>query len=96
MQLEKSFADESFNNTFLLIAQRSGQVIRKIDASIISSRSDTSCFSAYLDCICILKSERHNKVMQTLSEELKKELKERVVGLLIALMGNNNEMTYII
>ena len=91
MQLEKSFADERFNTAISLIAHRNGQVIGRIDASIISSRSDASCFSAYLDWICVLKSERHNKVAQTLLEELKKELKERGVGLLIALMANNNE-----
>ena len=91
MQLEKSFADERFNTAISLIAHRNGQVIGRIDASIISSRSDASCFSAYLYWICVLKSERHNKVAQTLLEELKKELKERGVGLLIALMANNNE-----
>lgn len=91
MQLEKSFADERFNTAISLIAHRNGQVIGRIDASIISSRSDASCFSAYLDWICVLKSERHNKVAQTLLGELKEELKERGVGLLIALMANNNE-----
>ena len=75
MQLEKSFADERFNTAISLIAHRNGQVIGRIDASIISSRSDASCFSAYLDWICVLKSERHNKVAQTLLEELKKAKK---------------------
>lgn len=91
MQLEKSFDDERFNTAISLIACKNERVIGRIDASIISSRSDASCFSAYLDWICVLKSERHNKVAQVLLEKLKNELKVRGVGLLIALMANNNE-----
>lgn len=91
LQLEKSFKDERFNTAISLIAYKDGNVIGRIDASLISSRSDASCFSAYLDWICVLKSERHNKVAQSLLDELKKELKKHGVGLLIALMANNDE-----
>ncbi len=90
-QLEQSFADPRFDNALSFIALRDDRVIGRIDASLISSRSDASCFSAYLDWICVLKSERHNKAAQALLEELKTECKARGVGLLIALMANNDE-----
>ena len=90
-QLEESFSDERFNTAVSLVAYKDEQVVGRIDASIISSRSDASCFSAYLDWICVLKSERHNKVAQALLDGLRKELKKQDVGLLIALMANNEE-----
>lgn len=90
-QLEESFSDERFNTAVSLVAYKDEQVVGRIDASIISSRSDASCFSAYLDWICVLKSERHNKVAQALLDGLRKELKKQEVGLLIALMANNEE-----
>ena len=90
-QLEESFSDERFNTAVSLVAYNDEQVVGRIDASIISSRSDVSCFSAYLDWICVLKSERHNKVAQALLVGLRKELKKQGVGLLIALMANNDE-----
>lgn len=67
------------------------KVIGRIDASLISSRSDASCFSAYMDWICVLKSERHNKVAQALLNALREECKRQGVGVLIALMANNDE-----
>ncbi len=90
-QLEKSFEDERFCNAVSLIACQDERIIGRIDASLISSRCDASCSSAYLDWICVLKSERHRKVAQALLNELRKELKTRGVGLLIALMANNHE-----
>ena len=90
-QLEESFSDERFNTAVSLVAYNDEQVVGRIDASIISSRNDVSCFSAYLDWICVLKSERHNKVAQALLGGLRKELKKQGVGLLIALMANNDE-----
>ena len=45
----------------------------------------------YLDWICVLKNERHNKVAQALLDTLRKELKTKNVSLLIALMANNDE-----
>ena len=88
-QLERSFADERFNTAVSLLAVKDGTVIGRIDASLISSRSDASCFSAYLDWICVLKSERHRQTAQRLLDALRNELKQRSVGLLIALMANN-------
>lgn len=90
-QLELSFEDERFNTALSFIAVKDCQVIGRIDASVISSRSDASCCSAYLDWICVLKSERHNKVAQALLSSLRDECKKRGVGILIALMANNDE-----
>ena len=90
-QLEQSFDDPRFNTALSFIALKGGRVIGRIDASLIASRSDASCFSAYLDWICVLKSERHNQVAQALLRALKAECRARGAGLLIALMANNEE-----
>lgn len=90
-QLEKSFDDERFNNAMSFIAVRDGKVIGRIDASVISSRSDAACVSAYLDWICVLKSERHFGVAQELLNALRAECKERGVIVLIALTASNDE-----
>ena len=90
-QLEQSFEDERFNTAISLLAVKDNKVIGRIDASLISSRSDASCFSAYMDWICVLKSERHHQVAQALLQYLRRECKERGVGVLIALMANNKE-----
>ena len=73
------------------VSRKEDKVIGRIDASLISSRSDASCFSAYMDWICVLKSERHHKVAQALLKTLREKCKEQGVGVLIALMANNNE-----
>ena len=90
-QLEQSFADPRFNTAISLIAVKENKVIGRIDASLISSRSDAACYSAYMDWICVLKSERHNKVAQSLLNALRDECKNQGVGVLIALMANNAE-----
>ena len=90
-QLEQSFDDPRFNTALSFIAMKGSRVIGRIDASLIASRSDASCFSAYLDWICVLKSERHNQVAQALLRALKAECRARGAGLLIALMANNEE-----
>ena len=90
-QLEQSFDDPRFNTALSFIALKDGCVIGRIDASLIASRSDASCFSAYLDWICVLKSERHHQVAQALLRVLKAECRARGAGLLIALMANNEE-----
>lgn len=89
--LEQSFDDERFNNAMSFIAVRDGKVIGRIDASVISSRSDAACASAYLDWICVLKSERHFGVAQELLNALRAECKERGVSVLIALAASNDE-----
>lgn len=90
-QLERSFTDQRFNTAISFIAIKEDRVIGRIDASLISSRSDASCFSAYMDWICVLKSERHHKVAQTLLNALREECKKQGAGVLIALMANNDE-----
>ena len=69
-QLEQSFEDDRFKTALSFIAVKEDKVIGRIDASLISSRSDASCFSAYMDWICVLKSERHHKVAQALLKTL--------------------------
>ncbi len=90
-QLEQSFDDERFNNAMSFIAVRDGKVIGRIDASVISSRSDAACASAYLDWICVLKSGRHFGVARELLNALRAECKERGVSVLIALAASNDE-----
>ena len=90
-QLEKSFDDPRFNTALSFIALRDDHVIGRIDASLISSRSDASCFTAYLDWICVLKSERHKQTAQALLHALRAECKKQGVGLLIALTAQNEE-----
>ena len=90
-QLEQSFEDERFNTALSFIAVEEDKVIGRIDASLISSRSDAACFSAYMDWICVLKSERHRKVAQALLNALREKCREQGVGVLIALMANNDE-----
>ena len=90
-QLEQSFDDERFNTALSFIAMKENAVIGRIDASLIASRSDASCYAAYLDWICVLKSERHHQVAQALLEALRAACKRRGVGVLIALMANNEE-----
>ena len=89
--LARSFDDPRFSTALSFIALKDSRVIGRIDASLIASRSDASCFSAYLDWICVLKSERHARVAQALLSALKSECRERGAGLLIALMANNDE-----
>ncbi len=90
-QLEQSFEDERFNTALSFIAVKDDKVIGRIDASLISSRSDASCYSAYMDWICVLKSERHRKAAQALLNALREKCKEQGVGVLIALTANNEE-----
>ena len=90
-QLERSFEDPRFQTAISYVALRDERVIGRIDASLISSRSDAACFSAYMDWICVLKRERHNKVAQALLDALRAECKRQGVGVLIALMAENEE-----
>ena len=89
--LEASFSDDRFQNALSFLARRGDRVIGRIDASLIASRMDAVCCAAYLDWICVLKSERHSRTAQRLLEALRKELKARKVSILIALMARNQE-----
>ena len=89
--LDKSFDDQRFNTAISFIALKDDMVIGRIDASIITSRSDAICYSAYLDWICVLKNERHKGVAQKLLDALREQCKKEGVGTLIALSANNDE-----
>ena len=89
--LENSFEDPRFNTAISYIAVKDNSVIGRIDASLISSRSDASCCSAYLDWICVLKNERHRKVAQALLEAVRTECRKQGVTVLIALLAENEE-----
>ena len=89
--LQKSFDDERFNTAISFIALKDDKVVGRIDASLISSRSDAICYAAYLDWICVLKSERHKGVGQKLLAALIEQCKKEGAGTLIALAANNEE-----
>ena len=89
-RLVQSFEDPRFNTAISFIALKDDTVIGRIDASLISSRSDACCYSAYLDWICVLKSERHRQTAQALLNALRAECKARGAGVLIALTANND------
>ena len=67
-QLKKSFDDPRFNTALSFLAVKDEKVIGRIDASLVTSRSDASCFAAYLDWISVLKSEKHNGAAQALEK----------------------------
>lgn len=89
--LARSFTDGRFQNAVSLLAVRDSRVIGRIDAVILAGRSDPACASAYLDWLCVLKSERHGGVAQALLDALRRELRARGVSLLVALMAQNGE-----
>ena len=88
--VEKSFDDKSFDDSISLLAYADGLVVGRIDASLIASRFDGSK-KAYLDWICVIKSQRHQGVAQRLLESLLKILKDRQMNTLIALTAANEE-----
>lgn len=88
--VEKSFADKSFDDSVSLLAYTDGAVVGRIDASLIASRFDGSK-KAYLDWICVIKSQRHQGVAQRLLESLREILNDRQIDTLIALTAANEE-----
>ena len=88
--VERSFDDRSFDNAISLLAYDDGNVVGRIDASLIASHFDGSK-KAYLDWICVIKSSRHQGVAQRLLESLRQILKERQIDTLIALTAANEE-----
>lgn len=89
-QVTESFADRSFTNAISYLAYEGGHVVGRIDCSLIQSHFDGST-KAYLDWICVLKSNRHKGVAQSLLETLRAELKHRGIDTLIALTASNEE-----
>ena len=90
-KLIASFHDNRFTNAVSFVAIKEGKIIGRIDASIVASRCDAECCTAYLDWISVLKSERHNQVAQMMLKRLRQELKEKGASLFIALMAGNDE-----
>lgn len=90
-RLEDSYRDGRFVNALSLLACEGGRVVGRIDAVVLAARSDADCGCAYLDWICVLKEERHRQVAQLLLRELRRELKDRGVRTLIAVMAHNPE-----
>jgi len=89
--VKKSFQDGRFDHSVSLLAYREGKVVGRIDSSLICSHFDGSV-KAYLDWICVLKSERHAGVAQALLDALRNTLRTMYgVDTLIALMAQNEE-----
>ncbi|MBQ3794909.1 MAG: GNAT family N-acetyltransferase [Butyrivibrio sp.] len=89
--LVEFFSDARFINALSFLALENGKVIGRIDATIISSRADADCSTAYLDWISVLKSKRHGKIAQKMLATLQAVLKDKNIHLLIALMAGNDE-----
>ena len=88
--VEMSFEDKSFDDSISLLAYDNGAVVGRIDASLIASHFDGSK-KAYLDWICVIKSNRHQGVAQRLLETLRQVLKDRHIDTLVALTAANEE-----
>jgi len=86
----RSFEDPAFDRSVSLLAYLDGKVVGRIDSTMICSHFDGS-IKAYLDWVCVIKSYRHRGVAQCLMETLRKELKDRGVDTLIALIAANGE-----
>ena len=88
--VRQSFQDPRFANALSLLAYRDGQVVGRIDATLICTRFDGSV-KAYLDWICVLKSQRHRGTAQALMAGLRRRLKEAGADTLIGLIAANPE-----
>ncbi len=90
--MQRSFEDRRFTDCSLsFLAYSDGKVVGRIDSGIVYSRFDGKVSQAYLDWICVLKSERHKGVGRALMDSLKGGLKERGVSSLIVLTAENGE-----
>lgn len=85
-----SFDDPDFSASLSLLAYADGQVVGRIDSTLIASHFDGSR-KAYLDWICVLKSCRHMGVAQRLMNALRSALKEKQIDTLIGLTAENAE-----
>lgn len=88
--VKESFENPLFHDSLSFLAYCGGRVVGRIDSSMIRSRFDGST-KAYLDWICVLKTERHRGVAQALLAALRDELKRRGIDLLIGLTAENEE-----
>jgi len=90
-RVKESFQDERFRNSVSLLAYTDGNVVGRIDSTLICSHFDGS-IKAYLDWICVLKSYRHEGVAQALMAQLRKVLYDHYrVDTLIGLIAGNPE-----
>lgn len=86
-----SFENDRFQNSVSLLAYEQGRVVGRIDSTLICSHFDGS-IKAYLDWICVLKSQRHQGTAQALMAELRSVLKrEYGADTLIGLIASNPE-----
>ena len=88
--VEKSFADPRFANSISLLAYADGKVVGRIDSTLVCSHFDGSV-KAYLDWICVLRSQRHRGTAQALMAELRRRLKEARADTLVGLIAGNPE-----
>ena len=84
----QSFENPAFETSLSLLAYMDGNVVGRMDSSMIHSHFDGSV-KAYLDWVCVLKSYRHQGVAQALMAHLQKELKQQGVDTLIGLIDSN-------
>lgn len=88
--VRRSFQDPRFASALSLLAYRDGLVVGRIDSTLICSRFDGS-IKAYLDWLCVLKSQRHRGTAQALMTALRHRLKETGADTLIGLIAANPE-----
>lgn len=88
--VQKSFQDSRFTHSLSLLAYDGGMVIGRVDSTLICSHFDGSV-KAYLDWLCVLKSQRHKGAAQALMAELRRCLKEVGADTLIGLIAGNPE-----
>lgn len=86
--VSESFDDPAFSHSISLLACLDNAVVGRIDSSAIFSHFDGST-KAYLDWICVLKSQRHKGVAQALLSALQAEWRRQGVDTLIGLIDAN-------
>lgn len=88
--VRESFRDPRFACSLSLLAYDGGKVMGRVDSTLICSRFDGSV-KAYLDWLCVLKSQRHRGAAQAMMAELRRRLKEAGADTLIGLIAANPE-----
>ena len=85
-----SFDDPAFAGSLSLLAYEDDRIVGRIDSTLICSHFDGSV-KAYLDWICVLRSQRHRGVAQAMMTALRTRLKERGADTLIGLIAANQD-----
>ena len=88
--VKRSFSDPRFDGCISLLAEVDGEIVGRIDCTLLPSRFDGSV-KAYLDWICVIRSHRHKGVAQSLMNALRAELRARNIDTLVALIAANDE-----